>query len=326
MSMESKVSFLNELKQNLSETLTMAEMDKVLSAVADQFDRYTLEANECREPSNDDYLEAYLSALEVGGRSGKTVERYRYVITRMLTAVNTPPRCVTVYHLRKYLAMEKERGISDRTLEGTRQIFSAFFNWLQREGMITKNPVANLGAIKCAKKIRDIYTETDLERMKFSCKSLRDRAIITFLASTGCRISEMTGLNRDDVDLDRLECMVLGKGNKERQVYLTPVAGMVLREYLATRDDDSSALFVGKGTARLHPGGVRYMLRKLEARSQVEHIHPHKFRRTRATTMIRHGMPVQEVAAILGHDKLDTTMKYVVLDQSDIKNSFRRYA
>lgn len=243
-----------------------------------------------------------------------------------MDAVRTPTRKITVYHLRRYLADEKARGISDRTLESTRQVFSAYFNWLQRERLIDQNPVGNLGVIKYQKKEKDVYSEVDIERMKFGCKSLRDRAIVTFLQATGCRISEMVGLNRDDVDLQSLECKVLGKGNKERTVFLDQVAAATLQAYLATRTDELPALFVGKGTERLHPSGVRKMLCDLGASAHVSHVHPHKFRRTTATNLIRHGMPIQEVAAILGHDKLDTTMQYVVLDKSDIKSSYRKYA
>jgi site-specific recombinase XerD len=231
-----------------------------------------------------------------------------------------------VYHLRRWLADEKARGISDRTLEGDRQVFSSYFGWLHREGLIASNPVGNLGAIKYQKKEKDIFSDTDIERMKFGAACVRDRAIVHFLRATGCRISEMTQLNRDDVDFANLECRVLGKGNKERTVYLDAVAAMVLQSYLKSRTDACPALFIGKGSDRLTPGGVRFMLSKLGQSSQVQHVHPHKFRRTTATNLIRHGMPIQEVAAILGHDKLDTTMQYVVLDKSIIKSSYQKYA
>ena len=240
--------------------------------------------------------------------------------------MNVPTRSITVYHLRQYLAKEKARGISDRTLEGTRQVFSAYFNWLHREQLIDTNPTANLGAIKYPKKIKVTYSEIDIEKMKFCCKTLRDRAIICFLLSTGCRISEMIRLNREDVDLNNLECTVLGKGNKERTVFLDSVTGMLIRDYLTQRKDDSPALFIGKRKQRLSAQGVRAMMVKLAKASAVDHVHPHKFRRTLATSLIRHGMPIQEVAAILGHDKLDTTMQYVVLDKTDVKNSYRKYA
>ena len=274
----------------------------------------------------DDLLDAYTAAMQIQGRSEKTIKRYRYLIGRMMREVSVPTRSITVYHLRQYLAKEKARGISDRTLESTRQVFSAYFNWLHREQLVDTNPTANLGAIKYPKKIKVTYSEIDIEKMKFCCKTLRDRAIICFLLSTGCRISEMVGLNRADVDLNNLECTVLGKGNKERTAFLDSVTGMLIRDYLAQRTDDSPALFVSRRGKRLSAQGVRAMMANLAKDSTVDHVHPHKFRRTLATSLIRHGMPIQEVAAILGHDKLDTTMQYVVLDKTDVKNSYRKYA
>lgn len=326
MAIEAKATLLNEMERALATEVTAAELTRILTILTEKLDHYDLTMTALDGPQQDDLLDAYLSALAIEGRSKKTIERYRYLISRMMDAVRMPTRKITVYHLRKYLADEKARGISDRTLESTRQVFSAYFNWLQRERLIDQNPVGNLGVIKYQKKEKDVYSEVDIERMKFGCKSLRDRAIVTFLQATGCRISEMVGLNRDDVDLQSLECKVLGKGNKERTVFLDQVAAATLQAYLATRTDELPALFVGKGTERLHPGGVRKMLCDLGASAHVSHVHPHKFRRTTATNLIRHGMPIQEVAAILGHDKLDTTMQYVVLDKSDIKSSYRKYA
>lgn len=326
MSIEAKTVLMKELEQNLATKITASDMTKVLAAVADELTCFDVAMKETETYKKDDLLDAYLAAMKVQGRSGKTVERYSYIIKRMMESVKVNTRGITVYHLRQYLMKEKERGISDSTLEGIRQIFSAYFNWLQREGLISQNPTANLGSIKRQKKVKAIYSDVDIERLKYSCASVRDRAIVAFLLSTGCRISEVTGLNRNDIDLVNLECTVLGKGNKERTVYLDSVTAMLLKEYMASRTDLYPALFVGRGTQRITPHGVRRMLVKLSETAKVEHVHPHKFRRTLATNLIRHGMPIQEVASILGHDKLDTTMQYVVLDKSDVKNSYRKYA
>lgn len=326
MSMEAKASLLSGLEFKLSSVLTVVDMSKVLEIVSDQLSTYDVDQQDVCDGTPDDLLDTYITALQIEGKSEKTIERYSYLIKRMMRTVRVPTRQVTVYHLRRYLADEKARGISDRTLEGTREVFSAYFNWLQREGLISSNPTTNLGVIKYSKKVRAAYSEVDIERLKCQCETARDKAIVCFLLSTGCRISEMTQLNRDSVDLVSLECTVMGKGNKERTVYLDPVAGMALKDYLDSRDDDYEALFIGRGTQRLHPGGVRKMLKGLEENTSVEHVHPHKFRRTLATNLIRHGMPIQEVAAILGHDKLDTTMQYVVMDKTNIKNAYRRYA
>lgn len=326
MAIEAKVTLLGELERDLSDRLTAAQLADVMSALADRLNSYTMERLVDFAGTSDDLLMAYINALSVEGRSEKTLERYRYIITRMMESVKVPTNRITVYHLRRYLTDEKTRGISDRTLEGYRQVFSAYFNWLQRERLIENNPTANLGAIKYAKKQKDIYSDADVERMKFSCKTLRDRAIICFLQATGCRVSEVVGLNRDDVDIFNLEATVLGKGNKERTVYLDQVAAMTLQAYLEARKDNSPALFAGKGTDRLQPGAIRQMLVKLGKNAKVPHVHPHKFRRTTATNLIRHGMPIQEVAAILGHDKLDTTMQYVVLDKTAVQYSYKKYA
>lgn len=326
MAMEAKAMLLKDLELQLSTKITSADMAAVLSALSDQLANYNLIHTGLVVDAQDDLLDAYVTAMQIQGRSDKTVIRYQYIIRRMMRSVGVPTRSVTVYHLRKYLAQEKDRGISDRTLEGNREVFSAYFNWLQREGLIDQNPTANLGAIKCAKKIKTIYSEVDIEKLKTSCKCVRDRAIVMFLLTTGCRISEMCNLNRDDVDLVNLECKVFGKGKKERTVYLSPVSGMLIKNYLSERTDESRALFAGKGTSRMHPGGVRAMLCRVAEDASVDHVHPHKFRRTLATNLIRHGMAIQEVAAVLGHDKLDTTMEYVVLNKNDIKNAYNKCA
>lgn len=321
---DAKVSFMNQMEAGLTDTLTVDQMKKMQTvgyAILDKFDLVEL----ADEMEQDDLLDCYVSAMKVECRSQKTIDRYVYVIGRMMEFVKVPTRRVSVYHLRNYLTHEKERGICEQTLEGYREIFSAYFNWLQRESLIDRNPCVNLGVIKVPKKEKKTYTDAELERLNWFCGNIRDRAILHFLRSTGCRISEITGLNRDQVNLELLECVVHGKGNKERTVYLDEVAGMLLTEYLSSRIDDVPALFINKQHDRLNPGGVRAMLNKLAEKAGVEHVHPHKFRRTLATGLARHGMPIQEVAKVLGHEKLDTTMKYVVLNKDDVKASYRRY-
>lgn len=326
MAIESKVDLMRDLEMLLADKITAADLNHVLKAAADVLDGYDVQRAKAFDNEKDDLLICFVAAMKVECRSQKTIDRYVYIIRRLMEFVKVPTRRVTVYHLRSYLAAEKERGIADRTLEGYREIFSAYFNWLQRESLIEKNPTVNLGAIKVAKKEKKTYSEIDLEKLNHNCKSIRDRAIINFLSSTGCRISEMIELNRNDVRIQDLECVVHGKGNKERTVYLSPVAGMLLDQYLRTRTDDDPALFINKRRERLMQNGVRVMLKKLAKAAGVDHVHPHKFRRTLATDLSRHGMPIQEVASILGHEKLDTTMKYVILNKDDIRSSYRRYA
>lgn len=325
MAIDAKVSFMNQLKQQMAGTLTVEQMAKLESTGFSLMDKFDI-VEMISDTDPDDLLESYVAAMKVECRSQKTIDRYVYIIGKLMAFAKVPTRRISVYHIRNYIASEKERGIQDSTLEGYREIFTAYFNWLQRECLIERNPTTNLGVIKCAKKEKKTYSERELEKLNRCCNSLRDRAILHFLRSTGCRISEVTELDRSVVNIDSLECVVHGKGNKERTVYLDDVAGMVLAEYLDSRTDENPALFVNRYNERIHPGGVREMLNELAERAGVDHVHPHKFRRTLATDLTRHGMPIQEVAKILGHEKLDTTMKYVVLNKDDIKASYRRYA
>ncbi len=327
MPLESKVSFLKDLESSLAETITAADLSRVLTVVSDTLQHYELTASAGAGASGStDLFDAWIAALRIQNRSEKTVERYQYIVGRLLKDLAVPIRNITVYHLRSWLAKEKTRGIADSTLEGQRQIFSSFFGWLWREGLVESNPVANLGAIKVPKKVREPCAAVDIEKLKAACASPRNMAILTFLLATGCRISEVTGLNRDDINFAATEVVVLGKGAKERTVFFDDVTSMHLKKYLATRTDENPALFIGKRKERLQPGGVRTMLNTLAKAAGVDHIHPHKFRRTLATMLIAHGMPIQEVAAILGHDKLDTTMRYIALDKTSVKNSYLKYA
>ena len=311
LSTEVSAASLNLIQDRLNEVLSMYEVEDVPGMQVD-----------CE---TDDLLNAFLDAKEIEGRSEKTIAHYRYILNRMFKEVSVPIRRITVFHLRSYLMRKKNDGMADKTLEGMRSVLCSFFGWLQKEGLLKDNPCANLSPIKCVKKVRVPYSSVDIERLKESCKTDRDKAIVSFLLSTGCRISEVCGLNRDSVDFVTKECTVLGKGNKERTVFIDDVTAMLLQRYLQSRTDSYESLFAGKGTERMTPGGVRAKLKTIAERAAVENVHPHRFRRTLATNLIGRGMPIQNVAVILGHDKLDTTMKYVYLDKADVRNSYKRY-
>lgn len=327
MAIDAKMNFLGQIERKFATLITMDDMTKCMSVISDVLESFDMRL--CKrwgEEEKDDLLDSFISAMRVSGKSEKTIARYAYIIGKFMKFVKVSTRSVNPYHVRNWLAKEKERGIQDSTLEGNRQVLSSYFGWLHREGLIEKNPISNVGTIKCQKKQKQIYSDIDLELLNSHCKTLRDKVILHFLASTGCRISEMTSLNRDAVDLNKLECTVHGKGNKDRTVYLDAVTGMLLKQYLNGRKDKCEAMFVGCRFERLEPGGVRCMMKELGKASGVEHVHPHKFRRTLATELTRHGMPIQEVANILGHEKLDTTMRYVVLNNESVKASYRKYA
>ena len=324
MAIEAKTSFLRSMEKRLSTITTADTMAKVLSIVSDVMEGFDLREISVEDES-DDMLECFLQALDVQGRSRKTIAHYRLILGKMLAEAKVSARRITVYHLRSYLAKKKEEGLKDSTLSHFREVFSSFFGWLFREGLIERNPVINLGCIKVAKEEKKVFTDIDMEKMRLNCKRLIDKAIITFLASTGCRVAELVGLDRSALDLEKLECVVRGKGNKERTVYLDNVTAMYIRNYLSTRNDNCPALFATRAKERFQTGGIRDMLKRLEERSGVDHVHPHKFRRTLATNLAKRGMPIQTIAAILGHEKIETTMEYIVLNKDNTKMQYKQY-
>lgn len=328
MSIQAKQQLVRDVTEEIGDFLTVTNTNKVSDVLADQLNNYdlTLIRSDQMSQSSLDYLQLFLDAKRVEGRSEKTVARYSYILEKTLRSIGAPADKITVFHIRSYMMEEKKRGLQDSSIEGLRSILSSFFGWLWKENLIKTNPCSNIGAVKVQKKIRMPYSATDIEKLKSACPSQRDKALVCFLLSTGARISEVCALNKDDVDFLNLTCKVLGKGNKERAVYITEVTAMELQQYLQSRIDDSLALFAGKGTDRMTPHGVRNMLVSLGETAGVENVHPHRFRRTLATNLINHGMPLQEVAAILGHENVNTTLKYVYINQNNVKNSYRKYA
>lgn len=328
MSIETKQAFIKGLTQKLGDTLTYADMGALTEALENELASYELNETEHEhaDVETGELLEEFLAAKAVEGKSPNTIAHYRYLLTRMFNEIKIPIRDIMVFTLRRYLAKLKSDGLQDITIEGVRCTICSFFGWLHRENLLPTNPAGNLGPIKCEKKVKKPLSSVDIEHLKEYCTTIRDRAIISVLLSTGCRISEVCGMNRDSIDFANLECTVLGKGNKQRVVFIDDVTAMLLRRYLLERTDDSEALFIGKGSDRLTPAGVRFMLNKIAEQAGVEHVHPHRFRRTLATSLVDHGMPIQEVAAILGHEKLETTLKYVYINKTNVKNNYRKYA
>ena len=327
MSLEAKQGLIRKLEKAVSGHLTADHLAIVTSTLTEILSGYEVEeaGDQGEDPTAEEFLQAFLAAKHIEGRSKKTLERYEYMLRKMLEVIKVPLRDVTVYHIRTYFMKEKQRGISDRSIEGARSIASSFFGWLFREGLIAQNPTGNLGTVKYTKTIKKPFSAVEMELLREHCKTDRDRALVSFLASTGCRISEVCALDRT-INYRSGEITVMGKGAKERTVYVDQVAIMLLDRYMAIRKDDSTALFAGKGTDRMTPGGVRRMLVCLGEEAGVEDVHPHRFRRTLATSLIGRGMQIQDVAVILGHDNINTTMTYIYIEQSAVKSSYQRYA
>lgn len=275
-----------------------------------------------------DVVADFVGAKRIEGCSEKTLIYYRKTIETVLEAVAKPPQRITTEDLRQYLTRYQiERNSSKVTIDNIRRILASFFSWLEDEDLIVKSPVRRIHKIKTAKVIKDTYTDEALELMRDNCSSVRDLAIIDLLASSGMRVGEMIALNREDINFNERECVVFGKGSKERLVYFDARTKIHLQNYLEQRTDSNPALFVSLKAPyeRLMIGGVETRLRELGARLNLVKVHPHKFRRTMATSAIDKGMPIEQVQQLLGHQKIDTTMHYAMVKQQNVKLAHRKY-
>ena len=280
------------------------------------------------QKSNEKLLELFISAKRIEGCSEKSLKYYRMVIENMFTSLNLTVRDIATSDLRTYLAhYQRERKSSKVTIDNMRRIFSSFFSWLEDEDFILKSPVRRIRKIKTDKTIKETFSDEGLELLRDACDEIRDLAMIDLLVSTGMRVGELVGLNREDINFYERECIVFGKGNSERIVYFDARTKIHLINYLDSRQDDNPALFVSLSSPhdRLLIGGVETRLRQLGVKADLNKVHPHKFRRTLATRAIDKGMPIEQVQHLLGHVKIDTTMHYAMVNQANVKNSHRKY-
>ena len=275
-----------------------------------------------------DAVEVFITAKRIEGCSEKTLSYYRKTIEALIGGVGKAVRQITTDDLRRYLTnYQVQRRSSKVTIDNIRRILSSFFSWLEDEDFIVKSPVRRIHKVKTAKVVKDTYTDEALELMRDNCGNPRDLAMIDLLASSGMRVGEMVALNRDDINFNERECVVFGKGNKERLVYFDARTKIHLQNYLDSRSDTSPALFVSLKAPyeRLKIGGVEVRLRELGKRLNLPKVHPHKFRRTLATSAIDKGMPIEQVQQLLGHQKIDTTMHYAMVKQQNVKLAHRKY-
>ena len=280
------------------------------------------------EPNDLGLMNLFLSSKKVEGCSDKTLRYYKATIEKMLTTIQIGVTHITTDDLRRYLARyEQESSCSKANIDNIRRILSSFFSWLEDENYILKSPVRRIHKIKTTKPVKEVYTDEALEIMRDNCDNLRDLAIIDLLSSSGIRVGELVKLNIADVDFENRECVVLGKGNKERPVYFDARTKIHLKNYLLSRTDDNPALFVSllEPHNRLEISGVEIRLRKLGRMLDIPKVHPHKFRRYVATRAIDKGMPVELLQRLLGHSKIETTMEYAMVNQANVKLSHRRF-
>ena len=275
-----------------------------------------------------DTIERFIVAKRIEGCSEKTLNYYKKTIESMISGIEKNPQQITTDDLREYLtAYQMKRNSSKVTIDNIRRILSSFFSWLEDEDYIIKSPVRRIHKVKTVKVIKDTYSDEELELMWDNCNTIRDLAIIDLLASSGMRVGEMVILNRDDISFNERECVVFGKGSKERLVYFDARTKIHLHNYLESRTDNNPALFVSLKNPhnRMTIGGIETMLRKLGAQLNLSKVHPHKFRRTMATSAIDKGMPIEQVQQLLGHQKIDTTMHYAMVKQQNVKLAHRKY-
>ncbi len=280
------------------------------------------------EKSDQDLIAGFISAKRLEGCSERTLAFYKNTIDKTISAICKPVRAVTTDDLRMYLSdYQSENSVSKVTIDNIRRNLSSFFAWLEDENYILKSPVRRIHRVKATTSVKETYSDEELERLRDGCTECRDLAMIDILASTGMRVGELVRLNRDDIDFNERECVVFGKGDKERIVYFDARTKIHLQNYLNDREDDNPALFVSLKAPydRLEIGGVESRLKKLGEVLNIDKVHPHKFRRTMATTAIDKGMPIEQVQKLLGHEKIDTTLHYAMVKQSNVKNAHRKY-
>lgn len=322
INMEEKlVKIINEMAEHLS----IAQMKKLQEVLIKNLCDSEPEKTEI---SNYDYLQLFLDAKKIEGCSERTLQYYQVTVERLFKCIKTPVRKQTTEEIRKYLSdYQKINNCSKVTVDNIRRNISSFFSWLEEEDYILKSPMRRIHKIKTKQQVKEIISDEVIEKLRDNCSCARDLAMIDLLYSTGVRVGELVNLDISDIDFEARECIVFGKGDKERKVYFDAKAKLHLLNYLSTRNDTNPALFVTLDSphSRLKISGVEIRIRQLGRKLNLTKIHPHKFRRTMATRAIDRGMPIEQVQKILGHSQIDTTMQYAIVNQVNVKTSHQKF-
>ena len=324
-----KQNLIKDIVQEMLPYLNNGQNAKLQEVLHNTFIRYeVVESKQQDDNSKRNYLELFLVAKRIEGCSAKSLKYYKATIERMVNTIGKSVEHIDTDDIRNYLIKYQEQNKSSKvTIDNIRRIFSSFFSWLEEEDYILKSPVRRIHKVRTGSNIKETYSDEVMELMRDNCSELRDLAIIDMLASTGVRVGEMVLLNRTDVNFNERECIVFGKGNKARVVYFDARTKIHLQNYLKSRSDNNLALFVSLRAPhdRLQIGGVEARLRRLGKLLGIHKVHPHKFRRTLATMAIDKGMPIEQLQQLLGHKKIDTTLQYAMVKQSNVKISHQRY-
>ena len=326
-----KNQIINEITQQMLPVLNNLELEKLRTALnlcLENYEITEIKSENVSNYNNQHFIELFLGAKKIEGCSYKTLKYYRATINNTLNSINKEVKNIVTDDLHKYLTKHQEEHSSSRvTIDNIRRILSSFFAWLEDEDYIVKSPVRRIHKIKTGTNIKETYSDEALELMRDKCTELRDLAMIDILASTGMRVGELVLLNREDINFNERECVVFGKGDKERIVYFDARTKIHLKNYLESRNDTNPALFVSLYSPfeRLQISGVEVRLREFGKKLNINKVHPHKFRRTLATMAIDKGMPIEQLQKLLGHSRIDTTLQYAMVKQSNVKLAHRKF-
>lgn len=324
-----KEKVIKEIEQKMASILNNEQKEKLKEVLSYTF--FNIEVTNIKDELTEDttdYAKLFISAKRIEGCSERTLNYYETTINNMIQSINKKVNCIETEDLRNYLSeYQAKNNCSKVTIDNVRRILSSFFAWLEDEDYIVKSPVRRIHKVKATQTVKETYTDEELEEMRDACIEIRDLAMIDFLSSTGVRVGELVNLDKVDVNMQERSCVVLGKGGKEREVYFDARTKIHLQNYLNTRTDENSALFVSllKPYERLKISGVEIRLRELGRKTNIKKVHPHKFRRTMATKAIDKGMPIEQVQVLLGHRKIDTTLQYAMVNQNNVRNSHKRF-
>ena len=320
--MEEKI--VNIINQ-MAEYLNVSQMKKLQEVLLHTFSESEAKREEIE---NREYLQLFLEAKKIEGCSERTIQYYRVTIEKLLQYIETPIRRITTEEIRRYLVEYQQiNNCTKVTVDNVRRNISSFFSWLEEEDYILKSPMKRIHKIKTKQQVKETISDEAIEQLRDHCECSRDLAIIDFLYSTGIRVGELVNLNIEDVNFEARECIVFGKGDKERKVYFDAKAKIHLQDYLNSRIDNNPALFVTLDAPfdRLKISGVEIRMRMLGRKLNMGKIHPHKFRRTMATRAIDKGMPIEQVQKILGHSQIDTKIQYAIVNQTNVKTSHQKF-
>ena len=329
-----KTEVISNITKDMEDSLTDYQLNKRKESLIINFEgvEFIIKTDELKHQEeldeNKNMIDSFISSKQVEGCSERTIKYYKEIIEKFVNSFDKSIKQISTNEIRNYLSNYKDSSsCGSTTIDNIRRVLSSFFSWLEDEDYIVKSPVRRIHKIKTAVVVKEVLTDENLERLRDECENIKDLSLIELLISTGMRVGELVNLNINSLNFEDRSCIVLGKGNKEREVYFDAKTKLHLKEYISKRNDSNDALFVSmrEPHQRLSISGIELIIRTLGINSNINKVHPHKFRRTLATMAIDKGMPVEQVQKLLGHVKIETTMNYALVNQSNVKISHRRY-